>query len=332
MLNRQETREKWGEKNVIKLQKKSNRYFEFVVCPASSTSLKVSLQSCQCEEKPAIPSWVVWLCRAFKKKHWKYRIQWTKRRFLCDLCLLLIHSAQNLRPQSSKYRLTGPLKRLSAGIFLPACCSFQINRSEVKVSFLAEPWKNKTNFHHQLRMGGKKKKITARCSKLTAAVEMRSGQSDALTDCIWRDLRCKSEGSVFRLHSVELHACLPAGFWMDIGQPKDFLKGMCMYLQSLRQHAPERLRTGPGFLGNVLVVSSTGWNREAVRGIYQVFNLLFDKDSAETVEVGEACRISNAANTIFAIRRTRRQRSERTAPSGRTLPSGLMWLWRTGWG
>lgn len=44
---------------------------------------------------------------------------------------------------------------------------------------------------------------------------------------------------------------------MDIGQPRDFLKGMCMYLQSLRQHAPERLRTGPGFLGNVLVVSLT---------------------------------------------------------------------------
>lgn len=51
--------------------------------------------------------------------------------------------------------------------------------------------------------------------------------------------------------------CLPPGFWMDIGQPKDFLKGMCMYLQSLRQHASERLRTGPGFLGNVLVVSPT---------------------------------------------------------------------------
>lgn len=49
---------------------------------------------------------------------------------------------------------------------------------------------------------------------------------------------------------------LCAGFWMDIGQPKDFLTGMCMYLQSLRQHAPERLHTGPGFLGNVLVVSS----------------------------------------------------------------------------
>ncbi|KAK6318688.1 hypothetical protein J4Q44_G00098990 [Coregonus suidteri] len=34
--------------------------------------------------------------------------------------------------------------------------------------------------------------------------------------------------------------------------PKYFLTGMCMYLQSVRQHTPDRLRTGPGFLGNVL--------------------------------------------------------------------------------
>ncbi|XP_070815085.1 mannose-1-phosphate guanylyltransferase catalytic subunit beta [Chaetodon trifascialis] len=51
----------------------------------------------------------------------------------------------------------------------------------------------------------------------------------------------------------QLYAMELQGFWMDIGQPKDFLTGMCMYLQSLRQQAPERLRTGPGFLGNVLV-------------------------------------------------------------------------------
>uniref|UniRef100_A0A3P9H661 mannose-1-phosphate guanylyltransferase n=1 Tax=Oryzias latipes TaxID=8090 RepID=A0A3P9H661_ORYLA len=51
----------------------------------------------------------------------------------------------------------------------------------------------------------------------------------------------------------QLYAMELQGFWMDIGQPKDFLTGMCMYLQSLRQHAPDRLHTGPGFLGNVLV-------------------------------------------------------------------------------
>ncbi|KAI5093386.1 mannose-1-phosphate guanyltransferase beta, partial [Silurus meridionalis] len=51
----------------------------------------------------------------------------------------------------------------------------------------------------------------------------------------------------------QLYAMELQGFWMDIGQPKDFLTGMCMYLQSVRQNAPERLRTGPGFVGNVLV-------------------------------------------------------------------------------
>lgn len=43
---------------------------------------------------------------------------------------------------------------------------------------------------------------------------------------------------------------------MDIGQPKDFLTGMCMYLQSLRVQHPERLHSGTGFVGNVLVVSA----------------------------------------------------------------------------
>lgn len=47
---------------------------------------------------------------------------------------------------------------------------------------------------------------------------------------------------------------LPTGFWMDIGQPKDFLTGMCLFLQSLRQKQPEQLCSGPGIVGNVLVV------------------------------------------------------------------------------
>lgn len=51
----------------------------------------------------------------------------------------------------------------------------------------------------------------------------------------------------------QLYALELQGFWMDIGQPKDFLTGMCMYLQSLRQRDPDSLCTGPGFLGNVLV-------------------------------------------------------------------------------
>jgi hypothetical protein len=41
---------------------------------------------------------------------------------------------------------------------------------------------------------------------------------------------------------------------MDVGQPKDFLTGMCLYLNDLRLKAPDRLYNGPGVVGNVLVV------------------------------------------------------------------------------
>uniref|UniRef100_A0A3P8YSZ8 mannose-1-phosphate guanylyltransferase n=1 Tax=Esox lucius TaxID=8010 RepID=A0A3P8YSZ8_ESOLU len=63
------------------------------------------------------------------------------------------------------------------------------------------------------------------------------------------------EKEIFPLMAEEnhLYAMELQGFWMDIGQPKDFLTGMCMYLQSVRQTAPDRLTTGTGFLGNVLV-------------------------------------------------------------------------------
>ncbi|CAG9816861.1 unnamed protein product [Phaedon cochleariae] len=43
------------------------------------------------------------------------------------------------------------------------------------------------------------------------------------------------------------------GFWMDVGQPKDFLTGMCLYLKHLRTTDGERLYKGNGAVGNVLV-------------------------------------------------------------------------------
>ncbi|XP_028046897.1 mannose-1-phosphate guanyltransferase beta isoform X2 [Monomorium pharaonis] len=51
----------------------------------------------------------------------------------------------------------------------------------------------------------------------------------------------------------ELYAMELPGFWMDVGQPKDFLTGMSMYLASLRQKHPEQLYSGPGIVGNVLI-------------------------------------------------------------------------------
>ena len=43
---------------------------------------------------------------------------------------------------------------------------------------------------------------------------------------------------------------------MDIGQPKDFLRGMALYLSHLRKSSPQRLAEGESYVGNVLVVSS----------------------------------------------------------------------------
>lgn len=42
---------------------------------------------------------------------------------------------------------------------------------------------------------------------------------------------------------------------MDIGQPKDYIKGMGMYLEHLKNSKPEMLAAGDAFVGNVLVVS-----------------------------------------------------------------------------
>lgn len=63
------------------------------------------------------------------------------------------------------------------------------------------------------------------------------------------------EKEVFPVMAKEgqLYAMELQGFWMDIGQPKDFLTGMCLFLQSLRQKKPEQLCSGPGIVGNVLV-------------------------------------------------------------------------------
>lgn len=51
----------------------------------------------------------------------------------------------------------------------------------------------------------------------------------------------------------ELYAFELSGFWMDVGQPKDFLTGMCLYLTSLRQKNSILLSNRTGIVGNVLV-------------------------------------------------------------------------------
>jgi mannose-1-phosphate guanylyltransferase len=55
-----------------------------------------------------------------------------------------------------------------------------------------------------------------------------------------------SEG---QLHAMDLH-----GFWMDVGQPRDFLTGTSLYLSYLNRSNPKALAKDKGcFVGNVVM-------------------------------------------------------------------------------
>ena len=54
----------------------------------------------------------------------------------------------------------------------------------------------------------------------------------------------------------KLFVVAASGFWMDIGQPKDFIIGMGLYLSFLHDNFPEKLEQGENFVGSVLVVSN----------------------------------------------------------------------------
>ncbi|KAG0467651.1 hypothetical protein HPP92_018640 [Vanilla planifolia] len=51
----------------------------------------------------------------------------------------------------------------------------------------------------------------------------------------------------------KLYAMVLPGFWMDIGQPKDYITGLRLYLNSIRKISPSKLASGHHIVGNVLV-------------------------------------------------------------------------------
>lgn len=74
-----------------------------------SGCLPGSLQSCQCEEEPSFTAWILWWCRVWNQvTRWSWSISFVcnienvefsglRKHSVCDLCLLLTHSAQNLK-------------------------------------------------------------------------------------------------------------------------------------------------------------------------------------------------------------------------------------------
>jgi len=56
------------------------------------------------------------------------------------------------------------------------------------------------------------------------------------------------------------------GYWADIGQPKDYLTGMCMHLASLRKRSPGALASGPNIKGDVMIHPTASVAAGAVLG------------------------------------------------------------------
>ncbi|KAJ1685201.1 hypothetical protein LUZ63_016591 [Rhynchospora breviuscula] len=54
----------------------------------------------------------------------------------------------------------------------------------------------------------------------------------------------------------KLYAMVLPGFWMDIGQPRDYITGLRLYLDSLKKNSPSKLAKGVHIVGNVLVHES----------------------------------------------------------------------------
>ncbi|KAA6420510.1 MAG: GDP-mannose pyrophosphorylase [Trebouxia sp. A1-2] len=50
-----------------------------------------------------------------------------------------------------------------------------------------------------------------------------------------------------------LYAFTLDGYWMDVGQPKDYLRGLGLHLESVQRRDPKSLAQGPTFIGNNIV-------------------------------------------------------------------------------
>jgi len=64
----------------------------------------------------------------------------------------------------------------------------------------------------------------------------------------------------------QLYSFTLKGFWMDVGQPKDFLAGTCLYLQHLNETNAKMLATGEGIVEPVLIDPSVRIGKGCVIG------------------------------------------------------------------
>mmetsp|Transcript_18877 Transcript_18877/g.13697 ORF Transcript_18877/g.13697 Transcript_18877/m.13697 type:complete len:158 (+) Transcript_18877:601-1074(+) len=88
-----------------------------------------------------------------------------------------------------------------------------------------------------------------------------------------------------QLYQLEL-----PGYWMDIGQPKDYLIGQALYLQFLDEKLDDRLFKGPNIEGRVWVHPTAKVHETSILGGNVVVG--------ENCVIGPGCKIYNS--TILA--------------------------------
>ena len=81
----------------------------------------------------------------------------------------------------------------------------------------------------------------------------------------------------------KLYSMVLQGYWMDIGQPKDFLAGQVLHLAYTQKHAPATLASGPHILGNVIIHPTATIGNGALIGPDVVIG--------PAVHIGEGARI-----------------------------------------
>jgi NDP-sugar pyrophosphorylase family protein len=90
-----------------------------------------------------------------------------------------------------------------------------------------------------------------------------------------RNMSIEKEVFPFMSNEGQLFAMELSGFWMDVGQPKDYLIGMCLYLDSLRKKKSPKLSTNDStILGNVMIVIQIDYIVELNKFIFLMLVLI----------------------------------------------------------
>lgn len=84
----------------------------------------------------------------------------------------------------------------------------------------------------------------------------------------------------------KLFAMLLPGYWMDVGQPKDYLAGLKLHLETVQKNSSDQLASGDGIVGPVIIDPSAEIGKDCKIGP----NVSIGK----MCKIGDGVRISNA--------------------------------------